>query len=105
LDKNVPIEVDPAARLAPTKEEREWILRGASEIAGKGGRSQLALLLKGSKDKKLLKHNLDHSPVYGKLSFLIIEEIENRIDHLIRKNDLRLESSGDSWNAILTGIH
>ena len=41
------------------------------------------------KDKKLLKHNLDHSPVYGKLSFLTIEEIENRIDHLwIRVRDL-----------------
>jgi hypothetical protein len=103
LDKNVPIDADPAARLAPTTEEREWILRGASEIAGKGGRSQLALLLKGSKDKKLLKHNLDQSPVYSKLSFLTIEEIENRIDHLIRKNDLRLEFSGDFPLIYLTG--
>ena len=77
-------------------------MRGASEIAAKGGRSQLALLLKGSKDKKLLNHHLDHSPAYGKLWFLTIEEIENRIDHLIRKNDLRVEFFGDLPLILLT---
>ncbi len=100
--KDVSIDIDPAQRVPPTREEREWILRGASEIAAKGGRSQLALLLKGSKDKKLLKHHLDHSPAYGKLSFLTIEEIENRIDHLIRKNDLRVEFFGDLPLILLT---
>src|SRR5439155_11808079 len=81
--ENVSPEIEPAERLQPTGEEREWILRAGSEIAAKGGRSQLALLLKGSKDKKLLKHHLQNSPAYGKLSFLTLEEIENRIDHLI----------------------
>jgi hypothetical protein len=33
--------------------------------------------------------------MYGKLSFLTIEEIENRIDCLIRSNDLRLRLDGD----------
>ena len=99
--KSVAIE-DPAEQLQPTSEEREWILRGASEIAARGGRKQLALLLKGSKDKKLLKHNLNHSPVYGKLSFLTIEEIENRIDHLIRKNELRVEYFGEFPLILLT---
>src|SRR5579883_2020230 len=88
-------EIDPAAKLAPTEEERQWILRGASEIAAKGGRSQLALLLKGSKDKKVLKHGLNDSDAYGKLSILTIEEIENRIDHIIRQGDLRVEFFGD----------
>jgi hypothetical protein len=91
----ISIEIDPAERLLPTSEEREWILRGASEIAAKGGRAQLALLLKGSKDKKLLKHQLNHSPVYGKLSFLTIQEIEDRIDHLIRNDELEIEFFGD----------
>jgi len=98
----VSVEADAAERLLPTREEREWILRGAWQIAAKGGRSQLALLLKGSKDKKLLKHNLDQSPVYGRLSFLIIEEIENRIDHLVRSNDLRIEFFGDLPLILLT---
>jgi hypothetical protein len=95
-------EIDPAEKLAPTSEEREWILRGASEIAAKGGRSQLALLLKGSKDKKLLKHGLNRSDAYGKLSILTIEEIENRVDHLIRQGQLRVEFFGDLPLIILT---
>jgi len=88
-------EIDPVEDLQPTEEEMDWILRGASEITGRGGRTQLALLLKGSKDKKLLKHNLERSAAYGKLSLLTIEEIENRIDHVIRKGDLNVELSGD----------
>jgi hypothetical protein len=95
-------EIDPAEKLSPTREEREWILRGASEIAAKGGRSQLALLLKGSKDKKLLKHGLNHSEAYGKLSILTIEEIENRIDHLIRQDQLRVGFFGDLPLIIMT---
>ena len=96
-------KIDPAEKLAPTKEEREWILRGASEIAAKGGRSQLALLLKGSKDKNLLKHGLNRSEAYGKLSILTIEEIENRIDHLIRQGQLRMGFFGDLPLIIMTG--
>src|SRR5215467_11664616 len=87
-------KIDPAEKLAPTKEEYEWILRGASEIAAKGGRSQLSLLLKGSKSKAVLKHHLERSPAYGKLSYLTIEEIENRIDHVIRKGALALHYFG-----------
>jgi hypothetical protein len=95
-------EIDPAGKLAPTRQEREWILRGASEIAAKGGRSQLALLLKGSKDKKLLKHGLNRSEAYGKLSILTIEEIENRIDYLIRQDQLRVGFFGDLPLIIMT---
>jgi hypothetical protein len=95
-------QIDPAETLAPTREEREWILRGASEIAAKGGRSQLALLLKGSKDKKLLKYGLKRSEAYGKLSILTIEEIENRIDHLIRQDQLRVGFFGDLPLIIMT---
>ena len=101
--QNVSIEIEPAERLLPTSDEREWILRAASEIAAKGGRSQLALLLKGSKDKNLLKHNLQNSPAYGKLSFLTIEEIENRIDHLIRRKELLVEFFGDFPLILLSG--
>ena len=34
--QDISIEIDPAERLLPTGEEREWILRGASEIASTG---------------------------------------------------------------------
>jgi len=101
-NRSIPEEIDPAERVPSTSEEYEWILRGASEIAARGGRTQLALLLKGSRDKSVLKHHLDHSPAYGKLSFLTIEEIQNRIDQVIRKNDLRLEFFGDLPLIVLT---
>ena len=85
-----------------TVEEHECILPGAWQVEAKGGRSQLSLLLKGSKDKSVLKHWLDQSPVYGKLSYLTIEEIENRIDQLIRSAELRTEFLGDFPLIVLT---
>jgi hypothetical protein len=95
-------EVDAAENVPLTTEEHECILRGAWQVAAKGGRSQLSLLLKGSKNKSVLKHGLDQSPVYGKLSYLTIEEIENRIDQLIRKGELRTEFFRDLPLILLT---
>jgi hypothetical protein len=95
-------DIDPAENVPLTVEEHECILRGAWQVAAKGGRSQLSLLLKGSKNKSVLRHGLDQSPVYGKLSYLTIEEIENRIDQLIRKGELRTEFFGDLPLILLT---
>ena len=95
-------EIDAAENVPLTVEEHECILRGAWQVAAKGGRSQLSLLLKGSKNKSVLKHGLDESPVYGTLSYLTIEEIENRIDQLIRKGELRTEFFGDLPLILLT---
>jgi hypothetical protein len=97
-----PVEIDPAERVPLTAEEYEWVLRGGWQIATRGGRTQLALLLKGSKNKALLKHNLQTSPAYGRLSFLTLEEIENRIDQVVRKGDLQVEFFGDLPLIILT---
>ena len=72
-------QIDPTENVPLTEEEHECILRGAWQIAAKGGITQLALLLKGSKNKAVLKHGLDRSLLYGSLSYLTIEEIENRI--------------------------
>jgi len=95
-------DIDPAENVPPTVEEHEYLLRGAWQVAAKGGRSQLSLLLKGSKNKSILKHGLDQLPVYGKLSYLTIEEIENRIDQLIRKGELRTEFFEDLSLILLT---
>ena len=95
-------EIDPAENVPLTVEEHECILHGAWQVQAKGGRSQLSLLLKGSKNKAVLKHRLDQSPVYGKLSYLTIEEIENRIDQLIRRGELRTEFFGDLPLILLT---
>jgi hypothetical protein len=71
-------------------------------MALKGGRTQLALLLKGSRNKDLLKHRLQEAPAYGKLSLLTIPEIENRIDQAIREGYVDLTRQGDFPLIVLT---
>ncbi|MCL6477944.1 MAG: RQC domain protein [Peptococcaceae bacterium] len=75
-------------------EEIKAILRGADDLIATGGRNLLAKILKGSKDKKVLEHGLDKSPVYGFYKELKIEDITARIDWLIKKEYLRIEYFG-----------
>ena len=68
-----------------TDEEIKAILRAADELIATGGRSMLAKILKGSKDKKLLEHELDQSPAYGECpNFLRLQylRIQNCIQSL-----------------------
>lgn len=51
----------------------------------------LAKILKGSKDKKVLAHDLDRCPVYGYYRKLTLQEITNRIDWMIEKGYLEIE--------------
>jgi superfamily II DNA helicase RecQ len=74
--------------------EIKAILRGADDLIATGGRSLLAKILKGSKDKKLLAYGLDKSPVYGFYRDLKIEDITARIDWLIKQEYLDIEYSG-----------
>ena len=100
--KPTAVEADPEEKVPITTEEHDWILRGAWQIATRGGRTQLSLLLKGSKSRDLLKHGLQVSPAYGRLSFLTIEEIERRIDRIIRKGDLEIQYFGDLPLVVVT---
>lgn len=74
--------------------EIKIILRAADELINTGGRSMLAKILKGSKDKKVLEYHLDKCPSYGFYKELTIEEITNRIDLLIKKHYLKIEYNG-----------
>ena len=74
-----------------TIEEIKVILRAADELIETGGRSMLAKILKGSKDKKLLEHGLDQCPVYGYYRELTLQEITHRIDWMIKKDYLEIE--------------
>ncbi len=73
--------------------EIKAILRAADEIIATGGRSMLAKILKGSKDKKLLEHKLDHCPVYGYYKSITLTEISHRIDFVIEKGYLDIQYS------------
>lgn len=70
------------------------ILRAADDIIASGGRTLLAKILKGSRDKKVLQLELDNNPVYGSFSFLNMEEIIARIDWMIHHDFLEIEYSG-----------
>ena len=75
-------------------DEIKAVLRGAGELIATGGRSLLAKILKGSRDKKLLQYGLDQSPAYGYYRELKVEDITARIDWLIKKGYLDIEYSG-----------
>ncbi len=73
------------------EDEIRLILRGADDLIGSGGRGMLAKILKGSRQKALLEHEFDRSPVYGALSELTLEQITARVDWLILNDYLRIE--------------
>lgn len=73
------------------QDEIRAILRGADDIISSGGRGILAKILKGSRDKKVLEHKLNESPVYGYFKDLSIADITSKIDWMIKEHYLRIE--------------
>lgn len=68
-------------------------MRAADEIIATGGRSILAKILKGSKDKKIFEHKLNECPSYGFYGNLTIEEITYRIDWMIKNWYMEIDYS------------
>jgi superfamily II DNA helicase RecQ len=89
--RRVPVTLDSRDVKELPEEVIRLILRGADDLIGSGGRGLLAKILKGSKQKAVLEHALDQSPVYGALSELSLEQITARIDWLIIEGYLRIE--------------
>lgn len=80
--------------IKPNADELRCILRGADEIIFTAGRDMLAKILKGSKDKKVLAHGLDRSPVYGCFGTRTIAAITAMIDWAIGARYLAVEHDG-----------
>jgi superfamily II DNA helicase RecQ len=72
-------------------EEIRTILRGADPLIMHGGRTLLAKVLKGSKEKKVLELGLDHSPAYGAYKDLSLDEITARIDWAVLNGYLAID--------------
>ncbi|MEK3901290.1 RQC-minor-1 family DNA-binding protein [Paenibacillus sp. FSL R7-0179] len=70
------------------------VLQTADEIIAAGGRTLLAKILKGSKEKLLLELGLDHIPAYGFYRKLTMEQIMEKVDVLIEAGYLKTELSG-----------
>ncbi|MDA9982112.1 RQC-minor-1 family DNA-binding protein [Gammaproteobacteria bacterium] len=81
-----PLHVDHLA-----EEEIRIILRGADDLIMTGGRTLLAKILKGSREKKIFELGLSKSPVYGAFRGFTLQEITARIDWLIVNGYLDIE--------------
>lgn len=89
--ERVRYDLDSSGISKLTDDEIKAVLRAADEIIAIGGRSMLAKILKGSKDKKVLEHELNLCPTYGFYMELTLAEITNRIDWMIQKDYLEIE--------------
>lgn len=82
-------------RLKPLPDaELKAILRAADDIIASGGRTLLSQILKGSKVRKLLELGLDRNPSYGYYKELTLEQITEKVDHMIRTGYLEKEYIG-----------
>ena len=71
--------------------ELKAVLRGADEIIGRGGRTLLTGMLRGSANKKVRESGLDQSPVYGYFHNLSDDDTLARIDWAILHGYLRID--------------
>lgn len=67
------------------------ILQAADEIINTGGRTLLSLILKGSRDKRVLSRGLDNCPSYGYYREQSQEDIIEKIDWMIHHDFLKVE--------------
>ena len=89
--RRVPVALDAGQIKKLPQEDIRMILRGADELISNGGRSMLAKILKGSKDKKILEYKLNECPAYGYYHDMKLDDISKCIDWMIKKDYLRIK--------------
>ena len=92
--RRVPVILDAGEIKNLPQEDIRMILRGADELISTGGRSMLAKILKGSKDKKIFEHKLNECPAYGYYHDMKLADIMHYIDWMIDEDYLRIEYEG-----------
>ncbi len=90
----VPVHLDAGGIESLPEREIRLILRGADDLIMRGGRTLLAKLLKGSKEKRIRELGLTDSPAWGALRELKAEQISARIDWLILNGYLDIKYDG-----------
>ena len=89
--RRMPVVLDTGEIKDLPQEDIRMILRGADELISTGGRSMLAKILKGSKDKKIFEYKLNECPAYGYYQDMKLDDISKCIDWMIKKDYLRIE--------------
>ncbi|WP_334077606.1 RQC-minor-1 family DNA-binding protein [Paenibacillus sanfengchensis] len=82
--------------------ELRIILRAADDIIAEGGRTLLSKILKGSKERKLLELGLDRNPSFGYYKDLTLQQIMDKVDHMIRTGFLKTETNGKYPTVVFT---
>lgn len=89
--RRVPVVLDAGEIKDLPQEDIRMILRGADELISTGGRSMLAKILKGSKDKKIFEYKLNECPAYGYYQDMKLDDISKCINWMIKEDYLRIE--------------
>ena len=89
--RRVPVILDAGEIKDLPQEDIRMILRGADELISTGGRSMLAKILKGSRDKTIFKYKLNECPAYGYYQDMKLDDISKCIDWMIKEDYLRIE--------------
>lgn len=89
--QRVPYRLDSSGVSDLDSREIAAILRGADTMIARGGRTQLAKLLKGSREASLIERGLDRCPSYGFFRELTIDEVLRRVDWVIEQEYLGIE--------------
>ena len=89
--RRAPIHLDAKGLGDLPVEDLHAVLRGADDLIGRGGRTLLKRILRGSRNKDVLARGLESSPVYGHFKNLSDEEALARIDWAILNDYLRIE--------------
>lgn len=89
--RRVPVVLDAGEIKDLPQEDIRMILRGADKLISTGGRSMLAKILKGSKDKTIFKYKLNECPAYGYYQDMKLDDISKCIDWMIKEDYLRIE--------------
>ena len=89
--RRVPVVLDAGEIKDLPQEDIRMILRGADELISTGGRSMMAKILKGSKDKTIFKYKLNECPAYGYYQDMKLDDISKCIDWMIKEDYLRIE--------------
>lgn len=89
--RRVPVVLDAGEIKDLPQEDIRMILSGADELISTGGRSMLAKILKGSKDKTIFKYKLNECPAYGYYQDMKLDDISKCIDWMIKEDYLRIE--------------
>jgi hypothetical protein len=92
--KRVHVHLDSSGVRSLSHDEILMILRGADAMIAAGGRTQLAKVLKGSRDKAVIERGLEQVPAYGFYRELTLDEIIKRVDWMIEHDYLDITYSG-----------